>query len=494
MKLKYIIMKRIINVSILLIFCLNIFAQNSTVKIVGQLKQINSEKNIRLLLFSGNLSSRSKSLSIKDGKFFYRSNSHFNIGILASSKGYSYVAINSKPINVKIDNTKKKPIIYTGPNKYNQIYLNQFIELTNNLNPFRNIKSCTKEYKEMDKYIQEIKNKSRALIYKVSNKNQKEWMETYLKANVFNFKIFYCSLYENSEFLKRIQSFAKDLAINKQYIPFHFLSKEDFTLNDKYLGICSDDIEMFISGMWNQINSSKNCTKILKKIGNNSYYKNNKTKPTINAKTYLDILSNISNKNNYKEIALMSYMKYGRYSKDWKEFIDVTSKIINDKTVIKSMKDQYSKRKKAKEYMENITKLPAASFVCKDIHNKNIKLSDFKGKYILVDFWATWCGPCRGELPFLGKKEEEFKNSNIVFLSISMDKNTKTWTKFVKKNKLKGIQIIAGNENKNISKHYGIKGIPQFMLLGKDGKIIEPNFVRPSNPNFSKILRRYINK
>lgn len=487
-------MKRIINVSILLIFCLNIFAQNSKVKIVGQLKQIDSEKSLRLLLFSGKISSRNKTLIVKNGKFVYHSNSTFNIGILASSKGYSYVALNSKPIKVKIDNTKKKSIVFIGENKNDQIYLNQFIEFTNNLNPFRNVKACSKEYKEIDKYIQEIKNKSKNLINKVSNKNQKEWMETYLKANVFNFKVFYCSLYENSEFLKRIQSFAKDLKIDKQYIPFNFLSKEDFSLNDKYLGICSDDIEMFISGMWNYINSSKNCTKILKKIGNNSYYKNNKTKPTINAKTYLDILSNISNKNNYKEIALMSYMKYGLTSKDWKEFIDVTSKIIKDKNVIKSMKDQYSKREKAKEYMENITKLPAASFICKDINNKNVKLSDFKGKYILVDFWATWCGPCRGELPFLGKKEEEFKNSNIVFLSISMDKDTTVWNKFVKKNKLKGIQIIAGKENKNISKHYGIKGIPQFMLLGKDGKIIVPNFVRPSNPNFSKILRTYINK
>ncbi|MCT4600999.1 MAG: TlpA family protein disulfide reductase [Marinifilaceae bacterium] len=487
-------MKRIISVSILLMICLSIFGQNSKVKIEGKLKQVNSEKSIRLLLFNGNLSSRTKTLTVKNGKFFYRSNSNFNIGILAASKGYSYVAINSEPINIQIDNTKKKPIIFIGSNKKNQIYLNQFIELVNKLDPFKNIKACSKGYKELDKYIQNIKKKSKKIIKKVSNKSQKEWMETYLRANVFNYKIFYCSLNENSEFLKRIKSFAKDLTINKQYIPFHFIAKEKFTLNDKYLGICSDDIEMFISAMWNQINNSKNCSKILKKIGNNTYYKNKKTKPTINAKTYLDILSNINNKDNYKEIALMSYMKYGRYSKDWKEFIDVTSKKIKDKTVIKSMKDQYSKRKKAKEYMENITKLPAASFICKDINNKNVKLSDFKGKYILVDFWATWCGPCRGELPFLGKKEEEFKNSNIVFLSISMDKNTKAWRTFVKKNKLKGIQIIAGKEHKNISKHYGIKGIPQFMLLGKDGKIIVPNFVRPSNPAFSKILKSFINR
>lgn len=487
-------MKKLLSLGFLLLFCLSIFAQNPQKIIIGKLKQVKSEKSLKLLLFNGDLSSRTKILKVNNGHFSYKSDSKFNIGILASSKGYTYISINSKPIKIQIDNTKKDPFIFMGNNKNNQINLNKFIKITNDLNPFRSIKTCTNNYKDFDKYIQNIKDNAKVIINKISNTNQREWMNTYLNANIFNFKVFYCSLYENSELLKRIQSFTKDFKIKQQHIPYSFLSKETFTLNDKYLGICSDDIEMFISGLWMRVKDLKYCSKVLNKIGNNSYFKNQKTKATINAKTYLDILSNITNKDNYTEVALMSYMKYGRFSKDWREYIDVTSKIIDDKNIIKLMEKQYTKRKKAKEYMDNIIKLPAANFVCKDINNKDIKLSDFKGKYILVDFWATWCGPCRGELPFLAKKEKEFKDNNIVFLSISMDKDIDTWSKFVKKKNLRGIQIIVGKEQKSISKHYSIKGIPQFMLLGKDGKIIIPNFVRPSNPNFSKILKSYINK
>lgn len=143
---------------------------------------------------------------------------------------------------------------------------------------------------------------------------------------------------------------------------------------------------------------------------------------------------------------------------------------------------------------QDLKKLPAGTFVCKDINGKEVRLSDFKGKYILVDIWATWCGPCKGELPSLAKQEKAFEGKNVVFLSISVDKDVKKWGEFVKEKKLKGVQVNAGKAAQEIAKLYNVRGIPRFMLLGKDGKVVDGNFLRPSNKDFASTLKREIAK
>ncbi|MCY1636330.1 TlpA family protein disulfide reductase [Marinifilum sp. D737] len=121
----------------------------------------------------------------------------------------------------------------------------------------------------------------------------------------------------------------------------------------------------------------------------------------------------------------------------------------------------------------------AFDFTGQTIEGKSMSLSDLKGKYVYVDVWATWCGPCCGEIPYLQKTEKEYHDKNIVFLSVSVDRDIDKWKKKVNDDKLGGIQINVGQRN-SISKDYMITGIPRFMLFDKEGKIVSVNAPRPS--------------
>lgn len=123
----------------------------------------------------------------------------------------------------------------------------------------------------------------------------------------------------------------------------------------------------------------------------------------------------------------------------------------------------------------------AASFSYPDINGKTVSLADLKGKYIYIDVWATWCGPCRGELPALKELEEKYAGKDIHFVSLSCDKNKKAWENMVTKDQLKGIQLHMGTD-RTFMDAYLINGIPRFILLDRDGKIISANMTRPSDP------------
>lgn len=141
--------------------------------------------------------------------------------------------------------------------------------------------------------------------------------------------------------------------------------------------------------------------------------------------------------------------------------------------------------------VNNLNKLvkgkQSPSFNFMDDKGNRVKLEDLRGSYVYIDCWATWCGPCKAQIPHLKKLEEKYHNSNIKFVSISSDKDSKKWKDFVKKNSLTGIQLIAGRGSK-FFKDYKINGIPRFILIDKEGKIIDANAPRPSEPKLIKIL------
>lgn len=131
---------------------------------------------------------------------------------------------------------------------------------------------------------------------------------------------------------------------------------------------------------------------------------------------------------------------------------------------------------------------PAFNFTGKDINGKEVSLTDMRGKYVYVDVWATWCGPCRGELPHLQKLEKEFHGKNIEFVSFSIDQDKGAWEKMVKEKEMKGIQLIGNKAFKSsICQDYMINGIPRFMLFDTEGKIIDVNAPRPSG-NIKNII------
>lgn len=119
------------------------------------------------------------------------------------------------------------------------------------------------------------------------------------------------------------------------------------------------------------------------------------------------------------------------------------------------------------------------------------KLSDLKGKYVYVDLWATWCGPCRAEIPFLQKIEEKYHGKNIEFVSISIDqaKDHEKWKKFVADKNLGGVQLFADNDwQSEFVTSYGVTGIPRFILIDPNGNILESDASRPSSPELQAQL------
>ena len=129
----------------------------------------------------------------------------------------------------------------------------------------------------------------------------------------------------------------------------------------------------------------------------------------------------------------------------------------------------------------------------------NISLSDFKGKYVYIDVWATWCGPCIREIPSLKKVEEQYHDKNIAFVSISVDngrgyKNDpeaahEGWKKMVVDKDLGGIQLYADNGfQSQFVQDYKINGIPRFILIDPDGNIVSSDAPRPSSPALVKLF------
>ena len=135
----------------------------------------------------------------------------------------------------------------------------------------------------------------------------------------------------------------------------------------------------------------------------------------------------------------------------------------------------------------------AINFTYPVLQGDTISLFDLHGKYVYVDVWATWCGPCIYEIPYLVELEKDYHNNDITFVSISLDteKDKEKWKTMVKEKNLKGIHLFANGWSK-ITKDYAIFGIPRFMLFDKTGNVIETNAPRPSSKEirilFNEIL------
>lgn len=136
---------------------------------------------------------------------------------------------------------------------------------------------------------------------------------------------------------------------------------------------------------------------------------------------------------------------------------------------------------------------PSPSFNAPDVNGNMVSLESLKGKYVYIDIWATWCGPCRGELPYMTKLEEQYAGKDIHFVGLSCDSNKSAWEKRIQKGDMKGIQLHLGTKSDFMQK-YLINGIPRFVLLDREGRIIKANAPRPSDPNITKIFDELLKK
>lgn len=118
----------------------------------------------------------------------------------------------------------------------------------------------------------------------------------------------------------------------------------------------------------------------------------------------------------------------------------------------------------------------ALDFTQIDPSGNPVSLVQFRGKYVLIDFWASWCGPCRRENHFLAKTFNKYKDKNFTVLGVSLDEDKSDWLKAIKKDALHWTQVSDlkgwGNE---VAVKYRVTSIPQNLLIGPDGKILAKN-------------------
>lgn len=117
----------------------------------------------------------------------------------------------------------------------------------------------------------------------------------------------------------------------------------------------------------------------------------------------------------------------------------------------------------------------APNFSIPNTEQKIVNLSDFKGKYVLIDFWASWCVPCRKANPTLVNLYKNLKDQNFEIISISVDKNRKSWLKAIEDDGLTWTNLSNVKGWDKVSKNYGVKAIPQNFLLNPKGVIIAKN-------------------
>lgn len=115
----------------------------------------------------------------------------------------------------------------------------------------------------------------------------------------------------------------------------------------------------------------------------------------------------------------------------------------------------------------------APAFEMKSLEGKNIQLSDFHGKITLIDFWASWCGPCRKENPNMVKLYREYHKNGLEILGISLDTNKDKWTKAVQKDNLTWNHVCDFQKwNSPLVEKYAVKGVPYTVLIDRQGRII----------------------
>lgn len=193
-------------------------------------------------------------------------------------------------------------------------------------------------------------------------------------------------------------------------------------------------------------------------------------------KTFADTTHEISN----SVIALESLV-FDSYFTDIKEVADKRTTTSDSASLylkeLNSKVQRFELMLQQQEAQSFIGK-PAPDIALKNADGKEYKLSDLKGKYVLLDFWASWCGPCRKENPNVVAVYNKYSGSDFTIFSVSLDTNKDAWIKAIAKDNLSWpyhVSDLAQWSDSEVAKLYNITGIPMNFLLDKDGKVIAEN-------------------
>ncbi|MCL2502165.1 MAG: TlpA family protein disulfide reductase [Bacteroidales bacterium] len=148
-------------------------------------------------------------------------------------------------------------------------------------------------------------------------------------------------------------------------------------------------------------------------------------------------------------------------------------------------------------YTTSTAQAISRNFSAYDMEGKKVSLHDFMGKVVLVDIWATWCGPCKQEIPYLKELEKDYHGQELVVMSISIDPPTDRpkWMNFVKNENLPGLQLFGGDGPRSeVARIHNINSIPRFLLYAKNGALVSANAPRPSQAELRALIDEELKK
>lgn len=209
-----------------------------------------------------------------------------------------------------------------------------------------------------------------------------------------------------------------------------------------------------------------------------------------NIKKFISEVNALKSDNIRADLAKGTFQLISPNSTVNKEIFDFINKNVTDEKVKEAARKAY----------DVATKLTSGSPSPKFSNYENFNggttsLDDFKGKVTYIDIWATWCLPCRGEIPALKELEKKFHGKDVAFVSISIDQNKDEWKEFVKSEDLKGVQLFAENAfESQFIQDYGIRQIPTFIIIDKEGKIVNADAPRPSSDEITGLLEGLLKK
>ena len=116
----------------------------------------------------------------------------------------------------------------------------------------------------------------------------------------------------------------------------------------------------------------------------------------------------------------------------------------------------------------------APEFEILDMNGKTVRLSDFRGSYVVLDFWATWCPDCRADVPALKETVKKYGSKKIRFISISSDTDREKWVSYVKENKMKWTHVseLVPRKESKVSADYRVRWIPSVYVIDPEGKVL----------------------
>lgn len=284
--------------------------------------------------------------------------------------------------------------------------------------------------------------------------------------------------------LRNINFFEQLLIFNYPAYHAHYAKKENFKVSENFPKLdatidfdnendfmFSNSYKQLIAGKFNQKVSENSSNLTEKELSDRILSEIKKIKSQNIKNSFLQNLGyqiragNAESESLYKEIMALS----------------------TDANFKKELTDKFNKIKML------IPGKPSPKFNYENYKGGQTTLDNLKGKFVYIDVWATWCGPCRQEIPYLQKVEEQYHGKNIEFVSISIDakKDHDKWKKLVDEKKLGGIQLFADNDwNSQFIKDFGIESIPRFILLDPNGNIVTADAPRPSDEQLIELFTK----